>query len=525
MNPAETAPLNVLVVDDDPATLRLIATIVSSAGHRVSRAANGREAFDCIQHDPPDLVLCDWDMPELDGVELCRKVREHWLAHYIYFLLLTGKSSVDEMVQGLAAGADDFVTKPINPAVLLARLEAGSRVVRMERQLRTISQRDPLTGLLNRRTFYERFVQEWDRAGRYGHPLACALVDLDFFKRINDTHGHAAGDAALKTVAAHLQTETRPSDMLCRYGGEEFCILLTETDETGAASWAERVRAAISEVAIPAGSLSLRVTASIGVAQRLVDTATPEQLVDLADQALALAKKSGRNRVVRAASISEPALDLSDMGPAGPLDGVLARDVMSVAILCPRRDDSVRQVTEMFLQLRLTSAPVIDEAGIVRGIVTQADLLTQTAQGKGWDDTVGKVMRTDVVCYEEDTPILEVYEFLSRVSVPRVVVVRDDRPTGVISRATLLRWFRNWLTAHEQSGPGSREGCPADELRRRKAGIIRLAQAVEQRAVELRERTVREDGDDFAALVVAEVTRLQSLVNDLLGHCRGANVP
>ena len=394
MNTHEAQPLNVLVVDDDPAALRLIAKIVSTAGHRVSQAENGRQARDMILQELPDLVVCDWDMPELDGVGLCREIRQQELPQYVYFLLLTGKSGTRDVLEGLAAGADDFLSKPIDRAVLMARLEAGARVLRMERRLRTVSQYDPLTGVMNRRAFHQHFDQEWKRAARYDHPLSCVMVDLDFFKRINDTHGHAAGDATLAAVASLLADQCRPSDILCRYGGEEFCTLLTETNEAGAAQWAERVRTAISETPIHAGDVALRITTSLGVAQRLDDTASPEQLVELADQGLAVAKQSGRNRVVRFGSLNEPMLDPRDkQAVAGPLDGVSARDVMSVAIVCPNQDDTVRHVTDLFLQLRLNSAPVVDETGTVVGIVAEADLLTRTALAEGWEDKIRDVMR------------------------------------------------------------------------------------------------------------------------------------
>lgn len=523
-NASEAPPLNVLVVDDDPAALRLAAKIVSSAGHRVSLAENGRQALDAILQDPPDLVLCDWDMPKLDGLALCREVRRHELPRYVYVILLTGKSSADEIVEGLAAGADDFVTKPICRAVLLARLEAGSRVLRMERRLRTVSQYDPLTGVLNRRAFHQRVVQEWERATRYGGPLACAMIDLDFFKRINDAHGHAGGDATLTAVASLLEDQCRPSDVLCRFGGEEFCVLLAETNEAGAAQWAERVRTIVAETAIPVDDAMLRVTASLGVAERLSDMASPEDLIELADQALAVAKQSGRNRVVRFSSLDEPMLDPHDKQSAvGPLDGVLARDVMSVALLCPGQDDTVRNVADLFLQLRLNSAPVVDETGTVAGIVAEADLLNQTALGKGWEATMRDVMRTDVVCYDEDTPVEQVYQFLSRVSVPRIVVVDQGRPTGVISRATLLRWIRNWVATHEEAGSGDPWTCPDRDRNRRKTAIIKTAEVAEARVADLRRRIAGED-HDFVPCVVGEATRLQSLVNDLLGHCRTSPV-
>ncbi|MGM0489105.1 MAG: diguanylate cyclase [Planctomycetota bacterium] len=517
----KSQPLNVLVVDDDPAALRLIARIVSSAGHHVRQAENGRLARDAVLREPPDLVVCDWDMPELDGIQLCRRIREESRVQYVYFLLLTGKSGTDDLVEGLAAGADDFVSKPINRAVLLARIEAGCRVLRMERKLRTGSQYDSLTGVLNRRAFHDRFDQEWRRAIRYDFPISCAMIDLDFFKRINDTHGHAAGDETLATIAACLKEYSRTTDIICRYGGEEFLVLLPQTDEVSAVQWAERARAAISEVAIPVDDLGLRVTASLGIAERLDDTDSPEQLIDLADQALAVAKHAGRNRVIRFGSLNDPMLDSNDkQALAGPLDAVVARDVMSVAVLCPSQDDTVRQVADLFLQLRLGSAPVIDEAGMVVGMVTDIELLTRTAFAEGWDDKIQEVMGTDVVCYDEETPLEEVYQFLSRVSVPRVVVTNRGRPTGVISRGTLLRWFRNWVATQKEIG-AQRMGAPSvGRHERRRDGIMKTAEIAEQRAAHLRRCVETGEYKDLIPCVVGEATRLQSLVTDLLGHCQ-----
>lgn len=515
--------LRILVVDDDRATLRIVGAIVSSAGHQVTEAPDGREAREKILQDPPDIVICDWDMPEMDGLTLCRDIRLRELPKYVYFLLLTGKSQPADLVEGLAAGADDFVTKPVDRAVLLARIGAGSRIIRMERQLRDISYHDPLTGLLNRRTLHDRFADEWERARRYNHPLSCVMVDLDFFKRVNDTYGHAAGDDVLVAVGSLMKSLCRKSDLLCRYGGEEFCALLTHTTERAAAEWAERIRVAISQAAIHAAGKVLSVTASLGVAERQADTRTPEELVERADQSLAVVKRAGRNRVVRFSSLSERLPNLPGGGMArGPLDGILARDVMSVPLFCPRQDLAVRQVVDVFLQLRIHSAPVVDDSGMIVGIVNEGDLLTHTAFGEGWTSELREVMKRDVVSYEEETPIEQIHQFFARVSVPRIVVLKEGRPTGVITRSTLLRWFRNWLETREGA-----DGCSSEQSRaereRQKAALIRTAKAAADRVAEI-PRQIAVYEDDFIPCVVGEATRLQSLVNDLLGHCRGSDV-
>lgn len=516
----ETQRLRILVVDDDRTFLRLLVKMVSSAGHYVSKAENGRDALVSILRDGPDLVICDWEMPDVDGLELCRMIRRAKLPRYVYLLLLTARSNSRDLVRGLEAGADDFITKPIDKTVLLARLQAAARVLVMERRLRSMSEHDPLTGLLNRRAFHDRFAEVWNHAFQYDRQLSCVMVDIDFFKRINDDHGHAAGDATLKAVALHLEGLRRSSDVLCRYGGEEFCLLLPETNEVEASHWAEQFRRAVSEVTIPVGALSLQLTVSCGVAELREDTTSPDRLIQLADEALDFAKQTGRNRVIRFASLQEPLPELSGQGrQAGPLEKVSARDVMSAVVICPHYQDTVRDVADLFLQLRTNSAPVIGDSGEVLGMVTESDLMIRTALGKGWDEPIQDLIRTDVVCFEEHAPAKDVYQFLSRVSVPRLVVVDQGRPTGVISRGTLLRWFRNWLVTHEEADEGLGGMDSPDEHAHRKQSIVKTAEAMVRHAAEIPRRLADND-EEFIPCVVGEATRLQDLVNDLLGQCQ-----
>jgi len=517
MSTADPTPLTVLVVDDDPAALRLIAKITASAGYRVAQAKTGQEALDRILRDCPDMLITDWDMPGLDGLQLCRKLRQEGLPFYVHVLLLTAKSSSEEMVEGLDAGADDFISKPINPAVLLARLKAGSRSIAVDRRLRDIARLDPLTGCMNRRSFHECFSTAWDRASRYGHALSCAMIDLDFFKRINDTHGHAAGDAVLEAIALLLKTHCRTSDTVARYGGEEFCVLLTETDEPGAIAWAERARLAIAAARIPFSDQILCVTGSLGVAVRLRDTTSPEALIALADQALSVAKELGRNRVVAFST-------LADAGPSGsspsdihaPLDKVLARDVMSPAVYSPHQNDTVGRVADMLLQLRLNAAPVVDDEARLVGVIAENDLLAIAASNASLDIPIRQCMKTNVVQYDEETPAKDILGFLSRASVPRVVVVSESRPTGVISRAALLRWLRNWSSVHRRSHavPGI---APTPS---RCVGILKAADAASERLVALRSHLAAHD-TDIVPCAVAEATRLENLAHDILAHCRG----
>lgn len=513
--PTSSKSLTVLVADDDCGTRRLVAGIIAAAGYQVREAADGEQAFHSIVASCPDLLISDWEMPRLNGLKLCQRLRAEALPHYLYMLLLTEKSNTDDMVQALAEAADDFITKPIVPRELLARLQAGTRMVTMERRLRHLSKCDPLTGALNRRTFDEVFEREWARAVRYQRPLSCIMLDIDFFKKVNDTHGHAAGDSTLKCIAGLLQAQTRTTDYVCRYGGEEFCILLAETTEADAAHWAERFRAALGRVRIQLAGGSLQLTASFGVVERLDDTVDPAEMIDMADQALLVAKRSGRDQIVRSStirgSLTLPALD-------GPLDGILARDVMTAAVLCPNQNDTIQCVADWFLQLRLGSAPVVDDHGLLVGMISEKDLMAAGISGDAWGTTIRDVMKTSVVSYGETTPAHEIYQFLCRVSIRRVVIVDEGRPTGVVSRDSLLRWFRNWITV--SLGQDSL-GHLADgqERRRLRASLLKTADAVARRSAEL-PRVLAGDNEDFVPFVVGEVTRLQDLINDLLGHCQ-----
>ncbi|MBM4090779.1 MAG: diguanylate cyclase [Planctomycetes bacterium] len=513
----DPAALTVLVVDDDPAALRLIARITSNAGYRVVQAKDGREAEERIHSQCPDLLVTDWDMPGLDGLQLCRNLRHAAMPFHVYVLLLTAKTGPDETVQGLEAGADDFISKPINPAVLLSRLRVGARTVTTERHLSHMARLDPLTGVMNRRTFHEQFTAEWNRAARYDCALSCAMIDLDFFKRINDTHGHAAGDAALQAIARVLESHCRASDFLARYGGEEFCAMLPETDEPGAIAWAERVRLAIAATRIPYAHQMLGITTSIGVAMRLPDTNGPDALIALADQSLSVAKELGRNRVVAFSALGDSGLDDSRRaGSRAPLNNVLARDIMQPAVYAPHQNDTVGAVADILLQLRLNAAPVLDDDGHLVGIVSETDLLAVAASTACLEMPVRECMKTDIVQYDEKTPAQDIFRFLARAAVPRVVVVRDGSPTGVISRATLLRWLRNWSEAHRP-----REGnSDAHSVAARRAGILKAADTASERLAALRGHLATH-ATDLVPCAVAEATRLESLAHDILANCRG----
>ncbi len=300
----------ILVVDDDIVSRTVLEKHLVKAGFSVATAGNGVEALDLFDRQFYPIVLTDWMMPEMDGPHLCRLIREKKTDGYVFILLITARDSKTDIVSGLESGADDYLTKPIHPAEMIARINTGIRILRLEKSLvkaneeiRLLSITDPLTGCFNRGYLNERFPQELGRAKRYSHPLSVILADIDHFKKVNDTYGHQAGDEVLKHFSDCINQQVRKKvDWVVRYGGEEFLIILPETRQSGAYSMAERLRASIEEKAITFGDEIIQITASFGgasicFADKRFENITMEQLIHLADENLYQSKENGRNQV------------------------------------------------------------------------------------------------------------------------------------------------------------------------------------------------------------------------------------
>src|SRR6266700_1087542 len=294
-----------LVSEDDPISRNILKAWLHKWGFEVTVAEDGMQAWEVVQQkDAPKLIILDWMMPGIDGIELCRKIRTQDSAVYPYVLLLTAKDAKQDLINGLTAGADDYLTKPCNVNELRTRLNVGIRILRLqgallrkEEELRFEASHDRLTSLWNRGAILDFLDREVARAKRAGS-IGVLMVDIDHFKSVNDSYGHLAGDAVLKQVAQRLPHAVRSYDWVGRYGGEEFLVIISNCSADTVAICAERLRAGVAGEPMRIDGKELSVTVSVGAAMAVSGYGTPfEDLLQIADEALYRAKKNGRNRV------------------------------------------------------------------------------------------------------------------------------------------------------------------------------------------------------------------------------------
>jgi two-component system cell cycle response regulator len=312
---ASALDFKVLVVDDSPIYRKLVENALSEEQFAVFFAKSAREAMALFAEHQPSLVITDWMMPDLSGIELCQHIRHQTEQSYAYIIILTGVTEKNKVVKGLAAGADDYLTKPFHPEELLARVGAGRRIIELHRQieaknrlLEELALTDSLTGLPNRRAIEDWAVRQLSGAHRHGFDFWVIMADIDHFKVVNDTYGHEAGDSVLKKLAQILKANIRLCDICARIGGEEFLIILTHTNQEGAVLAIERIRKHLEAERFGFGPAEAAITASFGMAKYCRHQAQDfSKLLAQADVALYSAKRNGRNRVEIAATAAQDA--------------------------------------------------------------------------------------------------------------------------------------------------------------------------------------------------------------------------
>jgi two-component system cell cycle response regulator len=292
--------VKILLVEDSKLDRRLVCAHLEESGLNFAVCENGTDAWELLQGpDAPTLVLLDWVLPGIDGIELCRRIRTLGSnGTYIYTVMLTAKDRKQNLLTAMEAGADDYLAKPVDPSELKARILVGKRILDLQQSLRFAATHDFLTGLLNRAEILVSLARELARTQRQAKPAGVIMADLDHFKQINDTLGHAAGDAVLKEVARRLKSDLRIYDVAGRYGGEEFLLVLPGCDLHNATRRADEIRRLVGKEAIMTSSGMPSVTVSMGVAvTNCTSDLTVETILQHADAALYRAKKAGRNRV------------------------------------------------------------------------------------------------------------------------------------------------------------------------------------------------------------------------------------
>jgi len=310
----------ILIAEDDAVSRRVLQAFLVKWGFEVISAADGTEAARFLAaDDAPRLAILDWMMPGFEGPQLCQRVRQRTERPYTYILLLTARTQREDVFKGLESGADDYLTKPFDAQELRARLHVGQRILDLQsslidarERLRFQATHDPLTGIWNHNVIVEMIDREASRQLREHGSFGVILLDLDHFKRVNDTYGHLAGDAVIREVARRITNCVRPYDTAGRYGGEEFLMLVPSCDESGLTSLAERLRAAVGSTPIKTDIGPIHITISCGAClgggEMPLDS---HELIQRADEALYRAKRNGRNRTELAITTDRPPSSLA----------------------------------------------------------------------------------------------------------------------------------------------------------------------------------------------------------------------
>lgn len=300
----ENLPARIMIVETSKDIREILSNFLTKKGSTVITCENAVQAIDCLSTSSIDIIISGSNLPVIDGIEFCSIVKEKF--NHIYFILLTSKTKIDDIIKGLNTGVNECITKPFDFMEILAKIQAAENIISTHKKLSFLNERlekyvntDELTRLKNRRFFNVEVLKEIRRARRYKHEVAILMIDVDNFKKINDTYGHVIGDKVLKAIADNLVTSTRESDIVCRYGGEEFIVFFPEINKPNALVAAEKLRKNVDKMIVEIDNLSISPTISIGIVVKSPEMdLSLEELTTMADEALYRAKNSGKNKAV-----------------------------------------------------------------------------------------------------------------------------------------------------------------------------------------------------------------------------------
>ncbi len=437
-----------IVEDDEGDSLLVLRALKSYCGSfEISISPTLSDALELMSQQAFDLILLDLSLPDNFGLQGLSRIREQ--SQQTPIVVLTGLDDHCLALQAIELGAQDYLVKgewsqeslgrTIRYAVQRQQVIAENQ--RLLEEIQRQARYDSLTSVLNRQSFEAEFEREWARSTRLGTPLSCAMIDVDYFKKVNDMYGHAAGDDVLRVVSKQIQQMSRATDFVGRYGGEEFCVVLPDTDEMGAVMWAERLRGTIEAFQFSSNGNPLSVTVSLGVAQRHLDSLAPHVVLEMADGALLKAKRIGRNRVVSHGQIEDnrglPNAFFSDR-----CLGARVEDVMTPCTGAVSMNGVLSDVSHFIIETGFNAAPIVNEDGEIMGIITDDDLLREVQSPRGWNAPVVDVMNKRAECLSVGALTRDVLDLLQRNATRHVFFLENKRVVGSIDCVGLVRFFR-----------------------------------------------------------------------------------
>jgi len=428
-------PLRILVSSDDRKILRRLSTFLEAFGYEVRQAAGRAQLDAAFRAGLPACLILDVGESLAEAVPWCAELRGHAPDEYVHVLLLTDEPGPAILAEALAAGADDFLTRPVVYGEVLSRLRAAARTIEFERRLREQAGVDPLVGLPSHAALLDRLARR--AAAGASQPAVCVALDVDFLEGVARQHGRDAADALIRAVGEKLIELHEPAEPIASLGAGRFAALLLGVSEEEAVAWAERIRAAVAETEFTVAGAAVRTSLS-GAVVPVAAGADPQAVLEQAAAVLRWAKQSGRNVIVRAGEFSEEIRAWNEFVAQGRLfEGTIARDIMTPCTLALRSGDSLERAGSLLARSHLGVLPVVDDEGRLVGVLCGAALVARPGVDTSLA-TVEGVMEAPALARDEETRFDELMDFFRRQPTARLVIVRDGRPTGLVTANNLL---------------------------------------------------------------------------------------